>query len=187
MTVSQPENNNYPWGFGALHKTSHTDVLRRSRAVNDEAKYKQAWCSCRADVLLIKGGFICSIPVKPSHSIAGIWGPVHMYPDIYFFFKSEVCLSILAFRPHVIGIFGRRRRRFSQMVQRVKILENDVRIDEYRGFRIRHCACSVNGCYRISVILAFLCGRAKKIQIRFVWTRISDRTFFLTSRGIKTM
>ena len=40
MTVSQPENN--CGGFGALHKTSHTDVLRRSRAVNDEAKYKQA-------------------------------------------------------------------------------------------------------------------------------------------------
>ena len=172
MTVSQPENN--CGGFGALHKTSHTDVLRRSRAVNDEAKYKQAWCSCRADVLLIKGGFICSIPVKPSHSIAGIWGPVHTYPDIYFFFKSEVCLSILAFRPHVIGIFGRRRRKFSQMVPRVEILENDVRIDEYRGFRTRHCACSVKGCYRISIILAFLCGRAKKIQIRFVWMRISD-------------
>ena len=92
----------------------------------------------------------------------------------YIFFKSEIYLSMLAFRPHVIGIFGRRRRRFSQMVPRVEIAENDVRIDEYRGFRIRHCACSVKGCYRISIILAFLCGRAKKIQIRFVWTRISD-------------
>ena len=132
MTVSQPENN--CGGFGALHKTSHTDVLRRSRAVNDEAKYKQAWCSCRADVLLIKGGFICSIPVKPSHSIAGIWGPFHAYPDIYIyiyiyiyiFFKSEIYLSILAFRPHVIGIFGRRRSRFSQMVPRVEILKDDM-------------------------------------------------------------
>ena len=47
-------------------------------------------------------------------------------------------------------------------------------MDEYRGFRMQHCARSVNGCYRISIILAFLCGRAKKIQIRFVWTRISD-------------
>ena len=78
------------------------------------------------------------------------------------------------------------------MFPRVDILENDVRRDEYRGFRIQHCACSVNGCYRISIILAFLCGRAKKIQIRFVWMRISDTCgqgliFFLTLRGIKTM
>ena len=143
MTVSQPENNNYPWGFGALHKTSHTDVLRRSRAVNDDAKYKQAWCSCRADVLLIKGGFICIIPVKPSHSIVAIWGPVHTI-RIYIFFKSEIYLSMLAFRPHVIGIFGRRRSRFSQMFPRVEILEKDLRMDEYRGLRIQHC--SVNGC-----------------------------------------
>ena len=60
------------------------------------------------------------------------------------------------------------------MVQRVEILENDLRMDEYRGSRIRHCACSVKGCYRISIILAFLCARAKNNQKRFVWTRISD-------------
>ena len=30
------------------------------------------------------------------------------------------------------------------------------------------------GCYRISMTSAFLCGRAQKIQIRHVWTRISD-------------
>ena len=47
-------------------------------------------------------------------------------------------------------------------------------MDEYRGFRIRHCAYSVNGCYRISIILAFLCARAKNNQIGYVWTRISD-------------
>ena len=33
------------------------------------------------------------------------------------------------------------------MVQRVEILEKDVRMDEYRGLRTQHCACSVNGCY----------------------------------------
>ena len=73
-------------------------------------------------------------------------GPLHTYPDIYFL-KSDIYLSILAFRPHVIGIFGRRRSRFSQMFPRVEILEKDVRMDEYRGLRIQHCACSVNGCY----------------------------------------
>ena len=30
------------------------------------------------------------------------------------------------------------------------------------------------GCYRISIISAYLCGRAQKIQIRYEWTRISD-------------
>ena len=65
-------------------------------------------------------------------------------------------------------------------------------MDEYRGLRIQHYTRSVNRCYRISIILAFLCGRAKKIQIRFVWMRISDTCgqgliFFLTLRGIKTM
>ena len=93
---------------------------------------------------------------------------------IHFFFKSEIYLSILAFRPHVIGTFWHQKRRFQQTVPGVETLKNDVRMDEYRGFRIQHCACFVNGCYRISIILAFLCGRAKKIQIRFVWTRISD-------------
>ena len=191
MTVSQPENNNYPWGFGALHKTSHTDVLRRSRAVNDEAKYKQEWCSCRADVLLIKGGFICIIPVKPSYSIVGIWGPVHTYPDVYFFKIADLFVHFSL--PSTRGRhFRAPKKQVSQMFPRVDILENDVRMDEYRGFRIQHCACSVNGCYRISIILAFLCGRAKKIQIRFVWMRISDTCgqgliFFLTLRGIKTM
>ena len=30
------------------------------------------------------------------------------------------------------------------------------------------------GCYRISIISAYLCERAQKIQIRYEWTRISD-------------
>ena len=56
--------------FDALHKTSHKDVLRPSRVVDEEAKR-----DARAElavVLLIKGEFICSIPVKPSHLMAGI-------------------------------------------------------------------------------------------------------------------
>ena len=32
------------------------------------------------------------------------------------------------------------------------------------------------GCYRISIVLAFSCGRAKTIRIRFVWMRISLKT-----------
>ena len=30
------------------------------------------------------------------------------------------------------------------------------------------------GCHRMSIISAYLCEQAQKIQIRYVWTRISD-------------
>ena len=56
--------------FDALHKTSHKEVLRRSRAVDEEAKGDAR--AEQAVVFLIKSEFICSIPVKPSHLIAGI-------------------------------------------------------------------------------------------------------------------
>ena len=32
------------------------------------------------------------------------------------------------------------------------------------------------GCYRNSIVLAFSCGRAKTIPIRYVWMRISLKT-----------
>ena len=37
-----------------LHKTSHWEVSRRSGAVDVKEMYWQAWCTCRAVVLLIK-------------------------------------------------------------------------------------------------------------------------------------
>ena len=37
-----------------LHKTSHLEVARRSRAVTVKEMYWKAWCSCTAVVLLIK-------------------------------------------------------------------------------------------------------------------------------------
>ena len=57
-----------------------------------------------------------------------------------------------------------------------------VLTEENGGFLIQWChalyASSTRlpckGCYRISITSAFLCGRAQKIQIRYVWTRISD-------------
>ena len=30
------------------------------------------------------------------------------------------------------------------------------------------------GCHHMSIISAYLCEQAQKIQIRYVWTRISD-------------
>ena len=174
MTVSQPENNNSLWGvrrptqnvaYGRFVSQSYSE--RRSK-VQTSVMLMQSWCFDH------KGWIHLQHTRKAAtfnrRNLRALSARIRMY----IFFKSEIYSSILAFRPHVVGIFGRQRSRFSQMTQRVKTLENDVRMDEYRGFRIQHCACSLKGCYRISFILAFLCGREKKIQIRFVWTRISD-------------
>ena len=175
MTISQLENNNSLWGVRcplqnvAYGRFASQSCIGRRSKVQTSVMLLQSWCFAHK-------GWIHLQHTRKAVTLnrRNLRPPPHVSGYIYIFFKSEIYWSILAFPPHVIGIFGRRRRRFSQMFQRVKILENDVRIDEYRGFKIRHCACSVKGCYRISIILAFLCGRAKKIQIRFVWTRISD-------------
>ena len=37
-------------------------------------------------------------------------------------------------------------------------------------------ACSIRDAIRISIVLAFSCGRAKTIRIRYVWTRIFLKT-----------
>ena len=172
MTISQPENNNSlsvarcPTPNVAYGRFASQSCSERRSKVQTSVMLMQSWCSAHKGWIHLqhtrKAVTFNRRNLRPHPHVSGY----------IYFFKSEI--YFLAFRPHVIGIFGRRRSRFSQMVQRVEILENDVRMDEYRGFRIQHCACSVNGCYRISIILAFLCGRAKKIQIRFVWTRISD-------------
>ena len=174
MTVSQPENNNSLWGVRcptqnvAYRRFASKSCSERRSKVQTSVMLMQSWCFAHKRWIHLqhtrKAVTFSRRNLRPRPHVSGY----------IYFLKSENCLSILAFRPHVIGIFGRRRSRFSQMVQRVEILENDVRIHEYRGFSIRQCACSVKGCYRISIILAFLCGRAKKNQIRFVWTRISD-------------
>ena len=42
------------------------------------------------------------------------------------FFKTEVFFSVLALRPHVNGVFGNRKRRFSKTLSRVDFFENAV-------------------------------------------------------------
>ena len=48
-------------------------------------------------------------------------GPVHTYTDI---FENGGFSSVLALRPHVNGVFGDHKRRFSNMLSRVKTFEN---------------------------------------------------------------
>ena len=42
------------------------------------------------------------------------------------------------------------------------------------------------GCYRISIVLAFLCGLKKTIRIRYEWTRIFSTTEGKNSPSSKT-
>ena len=42
------------------------------------------------------------------------------------FLKTEVFFSVLALRPHVNGVFGMRKRRFSKTLSRVEVFENAV-------------------------------------------------------------
>ena len=68
------------------------------------------------------------------------------------FLKTEVFSSVLALRPHVNGVFGERKRRFSKTLSRVEVFENAV---------------FVFTCGRVktevfeNADLAFTCGRVK--------------------------
>jgi hypothetical protein len=42
------------------------------------------------------------------------------------FLKTEVFFSVLVLRPHVNGVFGNRKRRFSKTLSRVEVFENAV-------------------------------------------------------------
>ena len=46
----------------------------------------------------------------------------HTYPDI--FSKTEIFFSVLAFRPHVSGIFGNQKRAFLKTVPGAEFFEN---------------------------------------------------------------
>ena len=143
MTVSLPENNNSPWGVRcptqnvAYGRFASQSCSERRSKVQTSVMLMQSWCFAH------KGWIHLHHTRKDvTFNCRNLRPPPHVSGYIIFF-KSEIYLFILAFPPHVIGFFGRRRSRFSQMVPRVEILENDLRMDEYRGFRKQHCAFSV--------------------------------------------
>ena len=96
------------------------------------------------------------------------------HPHVIFrmFLKTEVFYpSQLAFCPHANGVFG---RWFSFPIPREEIFENagfSVFLSTFGGTKtvIHHILLALSillkGCYRKSVILAFTCGRAKKLDI----------------------
>ena len=78
----------------------------------------------------------------------------------------------LAYRPHVNGVFGHQKRKFSK----TDIFECDDVTDrvQYNGGALRMLC---KGRYSISIAVAFSGGRAKTIRIRCGWTCIVKSPF----------
>ena len=162
MTISEPENNNSLWGVWcptqnvAYGRFASQSCIGRRSKVQTSVMLLQSWCFAHKGWIHLQHTrkavtFNCR-NLRPLPRVS-----------VHFSLPSTRDRHFRAPKKQVFtngpksGDFKRRHG-----------------MDEYRGFRMQHCARSVNGCYRISIILAFLCGRAKKIQIRFVWMRISD-------------
>ena len=131
MTISEPENNNSLWGVWcptqnvAYGRFASQSCIGRRSKVQTSVMLLQSWCSAHKGWIHLQHTrkavtFNCR-NLRPLPRVSG-----YIYIYIYIFFQSVIYLSILAFRPHVIGIFGRRRSRFSQMVPRVEILKDDM-------------------------------------------------------------
>ena len=84
-----------------------------------------------------------------------------------------------------LSLLSTRKRRFAALRKgfpvRVEFFKNAVltktEVFEYDDI-IHHTAHSVSDkyeCYRNSIVLAFPCGRAKTIRVRYVWTRIFSK------------
>ena len=128
-----------------------------------------------------------------SHKLIGIEGAI----------ISTLHFAILPKTSLVIGqvengdffcfsLLSTRKRRFREPETKF-FLERRVLVyvwtDGNGGFWIRWCrtyyyhyACPVlKGCYRISIVLAFSSGRAKTIQIRYLWTPVFLKTEIFSS------
>ena len=100
----------------------------------------------------------------------------------YFFTRRRTLFSVLTFRPHVNGVLGYQRHIFRKSVCRVEFFKNaglslffvDGRKRRFwntmTSYIIQRMSCKRH--YRISIVLAFSCSRAKTIRIRYVWSRI---------------
>ena len=136
MTVSQPENNNSlsvvrcPTQNVAYGRFASQSCSERRSKVQTSVVLMQSWCFAHKGwIHLQHTRTAVTFNCRNLRPLPRVSGYIYIYIYIFFFFfffKSEIYLSILAFRPHVIGIFGRRRSRFSQMVPRVEILKDDM-------------------------------------------------------------
>ena len=108
-----------------------------------------------------------------------LFNSVHMNPKI---FETEDFFPFFAFSPRVNGVYRYKTGSFSKTVPRVEIFENDgfntftygrtkTEVFEYYDV-IHHIPLALSmlckGCYRI--VLAFSCGQAKTIEIRYTCT-----------------
>jgi len=98
------------------------------------------------------------------------------YPHVIFrmFWKRKFFIRLWAFCPYVNGVFGHQKRWFSVTIPREESFENAGLSVFLSGFGrtktvINHILPALRillkGCYRKSVILAFWCGRGKKLDM----------------------
>ena len=120
---------------------------------------------------------------------------------------STSIMVFLAFRPHENGLFGHQKHWSAESGPQSGLLKTPtfrLRVDgRKQRFSIDtmmsyiicwyHCVCSVRDAIVFQLFPgAFLCGQAKKIQIRCVWTRMSDTSeqdlivFNLKNKNIST-
>ena len=105
-------------------------------------------------------------------------------------FSNRRFFSVFAFSPRVNGVYRYKTGSFSKTVPRVAIFENDdfntftygrtkTEVCEYYDVDIHHILLALSmlckGCYLI--VLAFSCGQAKTIEIRYTCT--CGSVFFL--------
>ena len=98
-----------------------------------------------------------------------------------YFWKLRFFFSVLASCPHVNGVFGHQKRRFSKTVPSVEFFGKRRLIVFTRTDRNGSCLITMmsyiiermpcKGYHHISVVLAFSCGQTETIRIRYMWTR----------------
>ena len=174
-----------PINFHYLHsfsvKLQHVPIIHTTMALQFTVNPAQ---QTRAIVSLEAGVYLIVSVSKDMKAVQRVVTPVqvrktffspHSHVIFRMFLKTEVFYpSQLAFCPYVNGVFGRRKRWFSFTIPREEIFENagfSVFLSSFGRTKtvIRHILLALRillkGCYRKSVILAFSCGRAKKLDI----------------------
>ena len=141
------------------------------------------------------------IPLKKKKRKTNNWDNYNCIYSIYFvilrsrphasvyFFKTEIFLSGLAYRPHVSSENDHRKRIFSKTLSRVEIFENAVLLyssgcmktevldDDYvTVLDTSKCACSHQRWYRFLSLLRFREDVQKRLKKSNVWTRIFLKT-----------
>ena len=172
-----------PFNFHYLRsfpvKLQHAPIIHTTMALQFTANPVQ---QTQAIVSLEAGVYLIVSVSKDIKAVQRVVTPVQVrktffspHPPVIFrmFLKTEVFYpSQLAFCPYVNGVFGHQKRWFA--ILKEQIFENvgfSVFLSSFGRTKtvIHHILLALRillkGCYRKSVILAFSCGRAKKLDI----------------------